>query len=128
MILLSVDEVIQQFDAAPVLDRVSFEVRPGERIGLVGPNGAGKTTLLRILAGLDEADQGRVQLHPSARLALLEQAPEFPPDRTLVQEAKSGLAPLYGLQAEAVEVAEKIAVETDLAARERWQKRYDVVQ
>lgn len=128
MILLSAQHVTRQFDYQPVLDDVSFEVRPGERIGLVGPNGAGKTTLLRILAGLDEPDIGTLQSHSSARLALLEQAPEFPADRTLIQEAKSGLAPLYGLQAEALEVAEKIASETDPAARARWQKRYDAVQ
>lgn len=128
MILLSVDQLTRQFDFQPVLDGVSFEVRAGERVGLVGPNGAGKTTLLRILSGQDDPDRGTVQLQSSARLALLEQAPEFSPDRTLLQEARSGLAPLYGLQAEAVEVAEKIATETDPTARERWQRRYDAVQ
>ncbi len=39
---------------------LSFELRPGETLGLVGPNGAGKTTLLRILTGLIKPDEGRV--------------------------------------------------------------------
>src|SRR4051812_306395 len=105
MILLSARELVRQFDFEPVLDGVSFEVRPGEKIGLVGPNGAGKTTLMRILAEQDEPDQGILERHPSARVAILEQEPHFTPERTLLEEAKSGLAPLYGLQAEAEEMA-----------------------
>ncbi len=128
MILLQVHQLVRQFDADPVLDQVSFEIRPGEKIGLVGPNGAGKSTLLRIIAKLDQADQGTVELHPSARLAMLEQDPEFIAGRTLLDEAKAGLAPLYGLQAEAVEMAEKIASEPDPVLHERWQRRYDAVQ
>lgn len=128
MILLTANQLTRQFDADPVLDRVSFEVRPGEKIGLVGPNGAGKTTLLKILAGHDEPDEGRLDLHPSVRVAMLEQETQFADDRTLLDEAKSGLAPLYGLQAEAEEMAARIAAETDEAASERWHKRYDAVQ
>ena len=44
------------------LDQVSFNIDPGEILGIVGPNGAGKTTLLRILADLLEPDSGDVQL------------------------------------------------------------------
>jgi ATP-binding cassette, subfamily F, member 3 len=128
MILLNVANVTRQFDASPVLDGVSFEVRSGDRIGLVGPNGAGKTTLFRILAGLDEPDTGDCVLHSTARLGLLEQEAEFTPDRTLLDEAKLGLAPLYALQREAEDVAHQIAAETDEAARGKLQKRYDLLQ
>ena len=66
MILLDVVDVRKRFGPEPVLDGVTFEVRPGERIGLVGPNGSGKTTLLRILAGKEEADAGACRLHSAA--------------------------------------------------------------
>ena len=63
MILLEVENVRKHFGPEPVLDGVTFEVRPGERIGLAGPNGSGKTTLLRILAG---QGGGRQRRRPAA--------------------------------------------------------------
>ena len=95
MLILSVNQIVRQFDAAPVLDGVTFEVCSGEKIGFVGPNGAGKTTLMKILAGLDEPDSGEYILHASARATLLEQATQFSDEHSLLDEAKVGLAPLY---------------------------------
>ncbi|HEY3964231.1 MAG TPA: ABC-F family ATP-binding cassette domain-containing protein [Planctomycetaceae bacterium] len=128
MLLLSVNNVVRQFDVGPVLDGVTFEVRAGEKIGLVGPNGAGKTTLMKILTGLDDPDKGECVYHASARATLLEQAAEFSDQRTLLDEAKDGLAPLYALQREAEEVALLIAAENGAPAREKLQRRYDALQ
>jgi len=47
----------RQYTAVKAVDGISFEIRPGERVGFLGPNGAGKTTTLKVLSGL---------LHPSA--------------------------------------------------------------
>jgi ABC-type multidrug transport system ATPase subunit len=57
MILLDVENLSKHFGPDPVLDGVTLQVRPGERIALVGPNGSGKTALLRILAGRSFASQ-----------------------------------------------------------------------
>jgi ATP-binding cassette subfamily F protein 3 len=128
MLILSVNQIVRQFDAAPVLDGVTFEIASGEKVGFVGPNGAGKTTLMKILAGLDEPDSGECILHASALATLLEQAAQFSEERTLLDEAKIGLAPLYALQREAEAAAQTIAVETDPQAREKLQRRYDCLQ
>lgn len=128
MILLTVRDVARQFDADPVFSNVTFDVRPGEKIGLVGPNGAGKSTLMRIVAGFDDADVGTIEKHPASRIAMLEQHAEFSADRTLLDEAKAGLGPLYALQAEAEELARKMADDADSASLDRLHKRYDIVQ
>src|SRR5208283_4549141 len=110
MILLDVAQLKKRFGPEPVLQGVSFELRPGDRIGLVGPNGSGKTTLLRLLAGKDEADAGSCRAHPAAHVGYLEQQPAFEPGQTLHDEARTALADLVLLQQEALEVADSIAV------------------
>jgi ATP-binding cassette, subfamily F, member 3 len=128
MILLDVVDVRKRFGPDPVLEGVGFELRPGDRVGLVGPNGSGKTTLLRILAGKDDADAGTCQYHHTAHLGYLEQQPYFEPGRTLHEEARSALADLLALQQEALEVTEEIGEATDPAEQKRLAARYDHLQ
>jgi ATP-binding cassette, subfamily F, member 3 len=128
MIFLDVADLKKRFGPEPVLEGVTFELRPGDRVGLVGPNGSGKTTLLRILAGRDEADSGSCQVHPAAHLGYLEQQPEFAADRTLHAEAQSALADLLSLQQEAIEVSEQIAAAADQAEQRRLAARFDHLQ
>ena len=61
---ISLHGVVRSFGARTVLDHVDLTLGPRSRLGLVGPNGAGKSTLLRLLAGLDEPDEGRVERTP----------------------------------------------------------------
>ncbi|MBN1908881.1 MAG: ABC-F family ATP-binding cassette domain-containing protein [Pirellulales bacterium] len=128
MIHLSVTQLTKHFGPEPVLDGVAFELRPGDRVGLVGPNGCGKTTLLRILAGREEADSGRVEIHPTTRIGYLEQQPDFAPDRTLWQEARSALDELIALGHEAQAVAEALSRATDPTEHARLAARFDHLQ
>jgi ABC-2 type transport system ATP-binding protein len=60
--VVSLTGVGKRFGAVVALDRVSFEVAPGEMFGVIGPDGAGKTTALRAICGLLKPDTGRVEL------------------------------------------------------------------
>jgi ATP-binding cassette subfamily F protein 3 len=128
MIVVSVQGVRKHYGPEPVLAGVTFEVRPGERIGLVGPNGSGKTTLLRILAGKEDPDGGSYEVHPAVRVGYLEQQPEIVPGRTLWEEARSALDHLLRLQHEAVDVARALAQAGDTAEHRRLAARFDQLQ
>lgn len=58
--ILEIKNVSKSLQKQKVIDRVSFEVYPGEVFGLLGPNGAGKTTMIRLIVGLMKMDQGEV--------------------------------------------------------------------
>ncbi len=58
--ILAVSGLVKRFGAFAALDGVSFDLRPGEVLGLVGPNGSGKTTCVNVISGLYRADGGRV--------------------------------------------------------------------
>ncbi len=125
MLLLSCSRLSRGFDAEPLFVDVGFELHLGDRVGLVGPNGCGKTTLMRLLAGDDTPDNGEVRLHAGARIALLRQVAEFPPGRTLFDEARSAFAELLQAQEELVRVAEQLAVATDEQEHKILAAKYD---
>ncbi|MCC6417756.1 MAG: ABC-F family ATP-binding cassette domain-containing protein [Gemmataceae bacterium] len=124
MLLLSCSRLSRGFDEGPLFEDLGFELYSGERVGLVGPNGVGKTTLMRILAGQDRPDDGEVRLHAGARAALLRQADEAPPDRTLFEEARSALDALLAAHDDMVQTAEALARATDEAERNALTERY----
>lgn len=128
MILLTVQDVVKHYGPEPVLDGVTFDLRPGERAALVGPNGAGKTTLMQIIAGQSEPHSGRVELHSRARVGYLEQQPEFAAGRTVWEEARSGLEELLSLSGEAERIAAAMAVEQDASARKKLEQQFDFLQ
>jgi ATP-binding cassette subfamily F protein 3 len=125
MLLFSCAELSRGFGGEPLFEDLGFELYNGERVGLVGPNGAGKTTLLRLLAGLDVPDTGTVRLHAGARIAILEQQPNFAPGRTLFTEAKSALDELLAAHDDMVHTAEQLAKAADEGTRKSLAARYD---
>jgi ATPase subunit of ABC transporter with duplicated ATPase domains len=104
--------VTKSFGAAEVLRAVSLVVAPGDRVGVVGPNGIGKSTFLRILAGLEEADGGRIVR--SGSVGYLPQEPDARPGETL----RAYLARRTGVgaaEAEMDALAARLGAEPELA-------------
>ena len=91
---LAASKITKSYGAETILDGASLLVRPGARIGVVGPNGSGKTTLLRLLAGLDEPDEGLLERRPpTLTVGHLAQEVDARPDETLLEylERRTGV-------------------------------------
>ncbi|APW63924.1 ABC-F family ATP-binding cassette domain-containing protein [Paludisphaera borealis] len=125
MILITAQDLGRQYAGDPIFTDLAFEVRAGERIGLVGPNGAGKTTLMKLLDGTEKPEYGKVYIRPGVRVSLLRQQPDFEPGQTLMDVARTGLASLLDLQRELEEAAQEMAEAEDDRDRERAGRRYD---
>ena len=61
MILLQLNDISKSFDGEDIFNHVNFEVKTGERIGVVGRNGTGKSTLMKIIAGVEDYDSAIFQ-------------------------------------------------------------------
>ncbi|GJM35147.1 MAG: ABC transporter ATP-binding protein [Saprospiraceae bacterium] len=121
MNILTLEDVVKQYDKHTAVDHVSFAVPEGSIFGLLGPNGAGKTSLIRIITTITRADSGKVFLgneplnsnHPS-------QIGYMPEERGLYKKMKVGdhlmyLAQLKGLRKKEAK-----------AAIEVWFEKFDI--
>ncbi|BAU64328.1 ABC transporter related [Stanieria sp. NIES-3757] len=84
--MLRLEHISKIYSTGEVLKDVTWEVKPGERVGLVGVNGAGKSTQLKIITGEVEPTAGEVIRPASLRIAYLTQEFEVEPTRTVKEE------------------------------------------
>ena len=80
-----------------ILDNVTMSFFPDAKIGVVGPNGAGKSTLLKIMAGLENANNGDVMLAKDATVGILMQEPPLTEDKTVLENVQEAVAETKGL-------------------------------
>lgn len=73
MIAIGCENISLSFGVERILDRITFSVNEGEKLGIVGVNGAGKTTLIRILTGETDADEGNVYIAKNTSVGVLKQ-------------------------------------------------------
>ncbi len=98
--MIQLTALTKTFGERVLLDRVTWTVDDGDRVGLCGPNGAGKTTLLRMLAGLEEADAGAIARPSGLTVGYLPQDGLDHSGRSLLDEASTAFQPLLDARAE----------------------------
>ena len=92
MNILNIEHIHKVFGEKVIFDDVSFGVQEGDKIGIIGINGTGKSTLLKMIAGVQEPDEGQIVMQNGLRIAYLAQNPEFPENATVSSYAMDGTA------------------------------------
>lgn len=109
MIVLSATDITKAYGVDVILDRLSFHVNEGDRVGIVGANGAGKTTLLNILAGRDQADSGSFFVSKDKTMGYLRQQDDFNDNGTLLEEVHRIYGHFEKMEKEMAELSAKVA-------------------
>jgi ATP-binding cassette subfamily F protein 3 len=107
--MIQVEAVAKAYAGQPILRDLSWRIPDRERIGLVGPNGAGKTTLCRLLAGVEEPDEGRIVRPRETTVGYLPQEAAGSPVGSVLAEALAGFADVWQVEREMEEIAARLA-------------------
>src|ERR1044071_9309703 len=98
--LFRLSDIKKSYGGYEILRGVSFQVNPGEKIGLVGRNGSGKTTIFRVITGSESPDSGEVHKINNLKLGLLEQHVDFKVGETVHIAALSAFQAIHDMEAE----------------------------
>src|SRR6202521_4461061 len=91
--MISLTHVSKQYGRQLLFVDASFQLNPGETVGLVGPNGSGKTTLFRLITGEEVPDEGEISIPKKLTVGYFRQDVEESSGRSVLDEAiiRSGL-------------------------------------
>lgn len=85
MNILTADNITKAFGERKLFDKASFFLQEGEKAGIIGINGTGKSTLLKMIAGLEEPDEGQIIRASGMMIGFLPQHPQFADDETVLK-------------------------------------------
>ncbi|NET84928.1 MAG: ABC-F family ATP-binding cassette domain-containing protein [Moorea sp. SIO1F2] len=131
--MLRLEHISKVYPTGEVLKDVNWEVKPGDRIGLVGVNGAGKSTQLKIIAGEMEPTSGVVIRPASLHIAYLTQEFEVDPTRTVSAEFWTVFKEANHVHEEmlqvqnAMEMADEAELEGLIRKLDRWQRQFEAL-
>ena len=86
MLEIVFNEVSKNFGNKRVLNKINFEIKTGEKIGLIGPNGCGKTTILKMIMKDENLSSGDIFIRKDASIGFLSQYPDVKLNEYLVKE------------------------------------------
>lgn len=90
MNLINIEKITKVFAERKIFDQASFFLQEGEKVGIIGINGTGKTTLLKMLAGMEEPDEGTITTANHVVIRYLPQNPEFDPEMSSLECVLAG--------------------------------------
>ena len=126
--MIQLDGISKGYAGQEVLHELSWRIADRERIGLVGPNGAGKTTICRLLAGVEEPDEGHISRPRETTVGYLAQEAAASPEGSVLVEALAGFDDVWRVEREMEEVAGRLAAEAGGAGSDALTTAYGDLQ
>src|SRR5438132_10077404 len=126
--MISFSKVSKQYGKQILFVDASFQLNPGEKVGLVGPNGAGKTTLFRMIVGEETPDEGEVSVPRKLTVGYFRQDVEEMSGRSVLDEAIAGSGRLGDLHHELEALQSAMADPAHVGDMDRILARFGEVQ
>ncbi len=111
--MVNIHNLSVSFQGDYVFEKITFQLKPGDRVGLVGKNGAGKSTLLKIIAGEQEYDTGQIATDKEISIGFLKQDIDFEKGRTVLEESYEAFTEIKKLEKQLAEINKQLAERTD---------------
>ncbi len=116
--MISLNNITVRFDGIALFENITFKVNPKNRIGLAGRNGAGKTTLLKVIAGLQNYDEGTLAISRDTSIGYLPQHMKILDKQTVIEETLTAFEHINELEEDIAHLNEAIAERTDYDSEE----------
>src|SRR5215831_14386745 len=126
--MISLSNINKQYGKQLVFVDASFQLNPGEKVGLVGPNGSGKTTLFRMITGEEQPDEGEVSVPKKMTIGYFRQDVGEMSGRSVLDEAIAGSGRLGALHHELEELEHALGDPDKADEMERVLARFGEVQ
>jgi ATPase subunit of ABC transporter with duplicated ATPase domains len=126
--MIALSNICKQYGRRILLVDASFQLNPGEKVGLVGPNGAGKTTVFRMIAGEEVPDSGEVSVPKRTTIGYFRQDVEAMSGRPVLDEAIAGSGRLGDLHHELIDLERRMTDPAQANAMDGILARFGEVQ
>src|SRR5712691_10363012 len=126
--MISFSNINKQYGKQLIFVDASFQLNPGEKVGLVGPNGSGKTTLFRMVVGEEEPDEGEVSVPKKLTIGHFRQDVEEMSGRPVLDEAIAGSGRIGDLHHELEDLQKALEDPSTAGEMDRILARFGEVQ
>lgn len=114
--MLNLLNVTVRLSGNDIIRQVSFQLNPGDKVGLIGRNGVGKTTLLKVINGDIHPAEGKISVLKGYKIGFLRQDIDFKDGRTVLEEAYQAFPDLLQLENQLSEIENELANRTDFSS------------
>lgn len=126
--MINIANISKHYGSKVLYKNASFQINPGDKMGLVGPNGAGKTTIFRVITGEEGVDEGQVAKPERVVIGYFSQNIEEMKGRSVLEEVKSAAGSLPGIQKKLLAFEQRLSEPMDDDEMQKVLEEYGELQ